>query len=339
MAKSKAPSVLDIHKDLKKGKLLPVYYIFGEDSFNIDTTLKLINDAINPLIKSDFDKETFYGENKNLSEVLGIVTAFPFGSEKKLVVFKEFEKVKDKKLLKDYSTSPAEFSVLVLIHNGTISNLTSEPYSTLINNNCLFEAKELKGKNLLKWLVTYTESCNRIISEENAQMLIDMVGESRNLLESQLEKILIYQNDKKELTTESIQQVSSMLKQFTIFDLQNAIGERNKPKALQVAYNLLNNGSDPVFIIVMLNKYFTGLAKIPELKSKNIPDQQAARIVGTHPFFYKEYVKARNQFSDSQLIEVFQALLKADITIKTTNDDDKTIVTILISELLASNQV
>ena len=337
MANSKAPSVLEVHKDLKKGKLLPVYYIFGEDSFNIDISLKLINDAINPLIKSEFDKETFYGENKNLSEVLEIVTAFPFGSEKKLVVFKEFEKVKDKKLLKDYSNSPAEFSVLVLIHNGTISSLSSEPYSTLMTNNHIFESKELKGKNLLNWLITYAESSGRIISEDNAQILIDMVGENRNLIETQLEKILIYQKDKKEITAESIQQVSSLLKQFTIFDLQNAIGEIDKAKALQVAYNLLDNGIEPVFIVVMLNKYFTGLAKIPELKSKNIPDQQAARIVGTHPFYYKNYVSARNRFSDTQLFEVFKALLKADISIKTTNSDDKTIITILVSEILFNN--
>jgi DNA polymerase-3 subunit delta len=160
-----------------------------------------------------------------------------------------------------------------------------------------------------------------------------MVGENRNLIESQLEKIFIYQKDKKEITTESIQRVSSFLKQFTIFDLQNAIGERDKAKALQVAYNLLDNGIEPVFIVVMLNKYFTGLAKIPELKSKNIPDQQAARIVGTHPYYYKDYVAARTRFSDSQLFEVFRALLKADISIKTTTSDDKTVITILISEI------
>jgi DNA polymerase-3 subunit delta len=204
-----------------------------------------------------------------------------------------------------------------------------------MKNNFLYEAKELKGRNLLNWLVNYVESTDRILSEDNGQILIDMVGEDRNLLESQLEKIFIYQKDKKEITAESIQQVSSMLKQFTIFDLQNAIGERDKAKALQVAYNLLDNGAEPVFIIVMLNKYFTGLAKIPELKSKNIPDKQAARIVGTHPYYYKDYVAARNRFSDSQLFTVFQALLKADVSIKTTSVDDKTIVTILVSEILS----
>ncbi|MCU0333276.1 MAG: hypothetical protein MUC75_07980 [Ignavibacteriaceae bacterium] len=139
---------------------------------------------------------------------------------------------------------------------------------------------------------------------------------------------------KKEITLESIQQVSSELKQFNIFDLQNAIGLKDKAKSLTVAFNLLDNGGEPTFIITMLTRYFTGLAKITELKTKNIPVQEAARIVGTHHFYYPNYVKARNLYSDEKLVEVFRALLKADVSVKTTSSDNKTIITLLIAEIL-----
>jgi DNA polymerase III delta subunit len=84
----------------------------------------------------------------------------------------------------------------------------------------------------------------------------------------------------------------------------------------------------------MLTRYFTGLAKITELKTKNIPVQEAARIVGTHHFYYPNYIKARNLYSDEKLVEVFRALLKADVSVKTTSSDNKTIITLLIAELL-----
>jgi DNA polymerase III delta subunit len=84
----------------------------------------------------------------------------------------------------------------------------------------------------------------------------------------------------------------------------------------------------------MLTRYFTGLAKITELQSKNTPVQEAARIVGTHHFYYPNYVKARNIFSDQKLVEVFRALLKADVSFKTTSSDDKTIITLLVAEIL-----
>jgi len=334
MAKSKAPSILQINPDLKKGKLAPIYYFFGEESFSIDSALSSVEAAAEPLISSEFDKEIFYGEERSLGEVLGLATAFPFGSEKKIIVFKQFEKVRDKKPLKDYVLAPADFTVLVLIHSGTIANLSSEPYKTLLANNFIFEAKKLRGNILLDWLVSYAESKGKTLQRENAQVLVDMVGENRNMLETQLEKILLYLKDENEITIESIQKVTSSLKQFTIFDLQDAIAVMDKPRAIEIAFNLLDNGFEPVFIVSMLTRYFTSLSKVTELISKNMPDQAAARIVGTHPYYYKGYIKARTLFPDEKLLEVFRALLKADISIKTTNLDDKTLITILISEIL-----
>jgi DNA polymerase-3 subunit delta len=224
--------------------------------------------------------------------------------------------------------------VLAFFHNGSITNLKSEPFKTLSENEFLFEAKELKGKNLNDWLIGEAEGKEKKLSEESAKVLVEIVGENRNMLEDQLEKLCVFLNKEKEISIESIHQISSELKQFNIFDLQNAIGLKDKPKSLTVAYNLLDNGTEPTHIIAMLTRYFTGLAKITELKTKNISLQEAARIVGTHHFYYPGYVKARTLYSDEKLVEVFRALLKADVTIKTTTADDKTIITLLIAEIL-----
>lgn len=334
MGKSKAPSILEAIAEIKKRKFKPVYYFFGEDAYNLSFALHTLEESFAPLLSSDFDKETIYSEDKPINEILGLASAFPFGSEKKLIIIKEADKIKDKKPLKEYASSPTDFTVLAFFHNGSITNLNSEPYKTLYNNNFLFEAKELKGKNLIDWLINVAEEKGKNLSEENAQVLIDIVGENRNMLEDQLEKICVFLNKKTDITIESVQQVSSELKQFNIFNLQNAVGLKDKSKSLTIAYNLLDNGAEPTFIITMLTRYFTGLSKITELKSKNIPDMESARIVGTHQYYYPGYVKARTLYSDQKLVEVFRSLLKADVSIKTTSADNKTIIALLISEIL-----
>lgn len=334
MATSKAPSILEALKEIKKGKLIPIYYLFGEDAYNIAYTLKAIQKNVLPLLSSDFDKETFYGDNVTINQVLDLASTFPFGSGKKLIVVKEAERIKDKKPLKDYSLAPTDFAILVFVHNGTITNLKSEPFKTLLDQKFLFEAKELKGGHLNNWLINYCESKGKSLSEENAQVLVDMVGENRNLLEMQIEKLITYEGKKKSIAIEAIQQVSSSLKQNTIFDLQNAIGVKDRSKALEIAHNLLNNGAEPVFIVAMLTRYFTAVAKISELRAKKIPDATAARTIGVHHFFYPGYLKARDLYSDKNLIEVFRALLKADVSIKTTSIGNKEIITLLIAEIL-----
>jgi len=97
----------------------------------------------------------------------------------------------------------------------------------------------------------------------------------------------------------------------------------------------LENSAEPVFIVAMLTRYFTGVSRVSELTKDKMPSQQAARIVGTHPYYYKDYQQARRLYSDSDLAGVFRALLHADLSIKTTSADGKNIVTILISEILS----
>ncbi len=336
MAKKKVniPSILEINKELRKGNILPLYYLYGEDTHNIDVVLNNINKKVSAFILSDFDKETIYGENKNFIDVISAAQAFPFGSEKKLIIFKQAEKPKDKKELVRYAQSPADFTVLVCVHEGTISNPESEPYKTVLDQGYLFEAKELKGKHLLDWLIAEVESKGKRISAENASLMIEMVGESKQLLELQLDKILIFLGNKSEITIEAINLLSTQLKEYTIFDLQNAIGKKDKELALKYAYNMLEKGNDLVMIIAMLTKYFTGLARVSELNLTKVNEYQAAKIVGTHPFYYKNYTEARKRFSDKEIIEAFRALLRADLTNKTTSTDAKTIITLLIAEII-----
>ena len=217
MAKSKAPSILEAIAEIKKRKFKPVYYFFGEDSYNLSFALHTLEETFRPLLSSEFDKEIIYSENRSITDILGLAASFPFGSEKKLMIVREAEKIKDKKPLKNYAASPADFTVVAFFHNGAITNLKTEPFKTLAENNFLFEAKELKGRNLIDWLISQAEEKGKKLSEENAQVLVDIAGENRNMLEDQLEKISVFLNKEKEITIESIQKVSSELKTIQYF--------------------------------------------------------------------------------------------------------------------------
>ena len=118
MAKSKAPSILEALPEIKKRKFKPVYYFFGEDSYSLSTVLNILEETFQPLLLSEFDKETIYSVDRSINDILSLASSFPFGSEKKLIIVKEAEKIKDKKPLKDYAASPAEFTVIAFFHNG-----------------------------------------------------------------------------------------------------------------------------------------------------------------------------------------------------------------------------
>ncbi len=334
MAKTKFLSVFDIPKDIKTNGLKPVYYIFGEDTFSFDYAKNVIEKAVTPLLASEFDKEVYYGSKNSFSEIISAASTFPFGDGKKFLIIKNAEKPKDKEKLSEYIQSPSEFTVMLFLHEGGITKPDSEPYKSLNKFGEIFESKEMKGDALVEWIKTYVKENQKNISDENAQLLIDIVGENRSFIELQLEKIFLFLDDKKDITLESIQQLATELKQFNVFDLINAIGRKEKSKALEIAFNLYDSGTDMIQIIGMLNRYFTALTKIEELSALKMSDQEAARIVGTHPFYYKNYIEAKRRYAHQEITNAFRALFNADLTIKTTPFDQKTLLAMLIAEII-----
>ncbi len=337
MAKSKftAPSVLEAIRQIKKGSLLPLYYFFGVDGFIINEAYLLLEEKISPLISTEFDKQVIYASDKSLVEILDAASAFPFGSDKKFIVVKEADKLKDKKGLVSYCKQPPSFTTLLFLHNAEIKDIDSEPFTSLYSFGYLFEGKELKGKNIIDWLLDFAESKNLKLSKENAQMLVDIVGENRSMLEHQFEKFTTFLGDKKEISIETITSLSTELKEFNIFDLLNAIGKREKAKALKIVMNLYEKENELISIVAMLNKYFTGLLRLNEMNEKKIDPVIQARIIGTNKYYLKDYENARKNFSDFQLYNAIEAILKADIQKKSSFTDDRTLLTALISEILA----
>ena len=337
MAKSKftAPSVLEAIRQIKKGSLLPLYYFFGVDGFIINEAYLLLEEKISPLISTEFDKQVIYASDKSLVEILDAASAFPFGSDKKFIVVKEADKLKDKKGLVSYCKQPPSFTTLLFLHNAEIKDIDSEPFTSLYSFGYLFEGKELKGKNIIDWLLDFAESKNLKLSKENAQMLVDIVGENRSMLEHQFEKFTTFLGDKKEISIETITSLSTELKEFNIFDLLNAIGKREKAKALKIVMNLYEKENELISIVAMLNKYFTGLLRLNEMNEKKIDPVIQARIIGTNKYYLNDYENARKNFSDFQLYNAIEAILKADIQKKSSFTDDRTLLTALISEILA----
>lgn len=331
----KAPSIYLIDDYIAENKFLPVYYLFGADSFALDETVKLLEKATSKFISSDFDKEVITIDKKQkLSEILDLAYAFPFGEGKKVLIVKNFEKITDKKTFEDYVKNPAETTILILLHKNKITNLKSSPYKLLLELGFIFEAKELKGADLVKWLMKKAKANKIKLTSENAYALIDIVGEDKGLLEMQLEKFVNFLDEGDELNVDTIKKLSSVTKEYNIFNLQDALSAGEKSKALEIIYNLLEHGNEITYIVAMLTKYISTIAHSIELNQKRVPSKNAAKSLGLSEFYYSKCSQAKFFLNQNRLIAAGKALLNADLKIKTTSTDQKSIAVALISEMM-----
>ena len=335
MAKKILPSINELIRELNKKNLLPVYFICGEDNYNINYSVELIINTAKQFVKSDFDIEIIDADRgQNFSQIIDMALAFPFGGGKKIIVVKNFDKLSDKKLLIEYLVSPAEFTILILVQNSKITDLSKEPFASLIEKGFLFEIKTESGEELVDWLERKAEEYKIKLTRENIYNILEIVGEDKSLLESQLQKISIYLLDKEKVSFEEIKKLISSTKQYSIFDLQEAIGRGDKVKAIEVAYNLLDSGQEIIVIINMLAKFVLTVSQILEMIKTNVNDNEAARKLQLSWYYYVNCKKANYLFSDSRLLNASRALFEADLAVKTTAVDPKTVLITLISKMM-----
>ena len=320
---------------LKPDKLLPVYYLCGEDSLGIDNALKAIDKSVTQLLSSEFDKEIINCEKGiNSNTILDSISSFPFGSEKKLVIVKNFGSLKDKKSLVEYFRSPNDFSVLVITHFEKKPDARMEPYKTLIEKNFYFEAKEMRGIEFAGWIVSLAESKNKKITIEDAEALVELVGDSRLLIEMQFSKLIEYIGEKEFITLDDIKKNVIETRQNSVFDLLNALGRNERVKALKSFNNLLDNGEDINQIIGMLTRYFSTIASSIEFAKEKVSDDSAARKLKMSKYFYQNCANSKYFKNIENLRRASRALLKADLELKSTGNDEKTIAAELISTLI-----
>jgi DNA polymerase-3 subunit delta len=338
MSKSKFPSVIDIKSELKSKLIKPIYFLFGEDYFGIIEATNFIKKTIEPFVLSDFNKENFYGSDIELSDIISSSRTFPFGDGKKLILVKKADELKFSAKDVDfinYIKTPSDFTVLIFLYEGKIGRTDVEPFKSLLKQGYLYESTELRGESLTKWIINFSEEKGKKISNQNAELLVDIVGDNRVLIEAQLEKIFEYLTDQSEITFEAIINLATKLKTYTIFDLFNALDNQQKENSLKIAHNLLDSSDIGLIgIVAMLNKHFTALLKIDELEKSTLTKEEKARITGTHPFYYQGLVKAARLYGSNQILKAIEAIYKADVLIKSSAIDEKTILSILIAEIL-----
>jgi DNA polymerase-3 subunit delta len=106
-------------------------------------------------------------------------------------------------------------------------------------------------------------------------------------------------------------------KDFNIFELQKAIGQKQDAKALYIANYFANNEKEHHIIPVTsaLYRYFAKIVRYH--RSTNHGDQKKlAAELGVHPFFIREFKEAAQHYPTSKLLQAMEVLHDIDLKSK-----------------------
>ncbi len=313
-----------------------LYLVYGSDEFQKEQILKYIKKLLITKETEDFDFSSFYANETSGEEIIEQLEMIPFMSERRLVVVKNYDKLKkhDLEILADYCSNQNDSTVLVLTAVKPDMRLA---FSKKIKKiGVLIECKApYSPRDIVTWL-------NRELSSENVRMEARAISLFSQIIETdyqiarnELDKLLIFIGNKKNITYEDVVDCVGNSRVNSIFEFQNAIGSLDKIKSFKILENMIKNKEALVFIVVMLNRFFIIIWKIQALRARRYSDQEISSnyLKEITPYFRKDYLNYSRKFSRKSLIKIFKALTETDFQIKSTNIEERILATILLEKI------
>ena len=309
---------LEFTTALRTGKLAPVYYFSGEEPGLIDEGVQLLLDKLVTPEMRDFNYDVFYANEVSAKRVLDIARSYPMMTAHRVVLVREVHKFSPSDLsgLADYVKQPSRSTYLILTQRDKSS--TKKGLEAIRKASVFVECRPLYDNQIAPWVHDYVKRLGQTIAPEAAQFLATEVGGSIHALKSEIEKIQIYLGaSATHFTLEHAQHVAGTRREFSVFSLQDAFGERNLAWALRIVEELAVNTNATV-VISTLARYFNQLYLAKALARRQDLNTLAEKA-GVHSFFAERMQKAASGYESEALLNAFDVLQHVDYLAKSQN--------------------
>ena len=310
------------HEFFRNTKLLKsssCFFLFGSEDYLKDKILNVLLKKFSSDDSSDFDTVKFYADDTTAAIVVEQLEMMPFLGEYKIVVLKNFDNFRksDKDTIAEYLKNPVESSILIL--DSAKADKRTNIFKIINKLAISVECKSPYGfQDILLWLKNELSSKDVRMDNETANLFASYIQPNYLIASNELEKLIIASNNSKIITAEDVAECVGRSRSNSIFDLQNALGEKDLRKSLIILENLLSNNESAIFIITMLTTFFRNIWKILILRKNKIRESEisSAYLKDIFYSFREDYLKYSRNYNIRSVRVAFSHLLKTDIALK-----------------------
>lgn len=200
-----------------------------------------------------------------------------------------------------------------------------------------------KGNELERWVRAHVEERGGHIAPQAASLLATKVaGESDErgahlpLLEAlmnEVEKLVLYKGSEAAIDVADVVLLSPYAAEETIFELVDALGNRQAARAAELFQEKVNQGADPFYLFSMFIRQFRLLIQARSLLDAGERAAGIAEQMKQRPFVADKLARQARNFSLPQLTQIYRRLLEIDVDSKTGKADLLTALYLLVGGL------
>lgn len=306
-------SVDKLKKVLKEKKFTNLYLLYGEEDYLVRYYKKALMKAIlgdNP----GMNLVTFEGDGIEIKELVRSANTLPFFSPYRVILIENSNLFTTKNELSEELKTLPPSTILIFAESKVDRKM--KLFKALKDKGLIIEFQRETPDKLAKWAMAFCSNSQVSLSKIDADYLILRVGNHMDLLYLEMEKLISYAYEKKEITKDDIDFICPETIEDKTFKLIDSIGKKDRQSALNYYYDLVDLREPMLRVLFLITKNFRILLTAKKLQKEGNP-YELAGLLGLHPYVAKNYLMMAEKFSLTFLTSAFDYSLSIDKDIKT----------------------
>jgi len=330
-----------------------LYILTGEDDYSINRSLEEIKESLGDPELLAVNTTTLTGQQVTLSQLWTIGETLPFLAEKRLVIVNgllerfesrskpgrkktsaKSEPKNDYKDIAGHISNLPESTILVLVDGNVKPN--NPLLKELAGKGEVRSFPWLRGERLNRWIEKRVEVEGGSISRQTVGLLARTVGSNLWTMSNEIKKLVLFAAGRC-IEEEDVESLVSHAQQASVFNMVDAVLELKANMAEQILQQLLQTGTAPAYLLVMLSRQVRLIVQAKVLRNqKKTRAEMQSKLGLASDFAFNKTLELADRYTLARLKEVYHQLLDADLSIKTGKYDGELALNILIAELCLS---
>jgi len=304
-----------IDEDIKNKTFQKVYLLYGEENYLKRQYKHKLKQG---LVQED-DSMNFMqmeGKDVNPKAVIDLAETLPFFADRRLILLENtgfFKNTCDD--LAEYMNQVADTCTIVFVEDEI--DKRSKMYKAVQKNGSVVEFTRQTSDIIMRWILSRLKKENKNITSDAMQLFLSKTGDDMENIDTELEKLLSYTFQKESITAEDVEAICTGQITNQIFDMVNAIAERNQKRALKLYFDLISLKEPPMRILFLIIRQFQILFQIKDLKELGYDQKTIASKVKIPEFAVRKNLGQIRDFSLEKLQQAIEDGIQAETDIKT----------------------
>ena len=333
----------DLKKQIKDRQMNNCYLFFGDEEYLKQFYIKKICSKFVTPGSETFSLRKFDGKDNTFDDIFEASQSMPFMSDYCVVIAHDFPldslNAEQKEQITDFLDNQPDTSITIFWMDSIALSPKNAKHKWAIDNfskkAAAVDFQKYRRGDLCKTVMGYAAKQGCTMSNVTANYLIDISGDSLNVLFNETQKAVSFAGQGNEITKSHIDEIAVRSLEAKVYDLSKFILNGNPRNALELLHTLMQNKAEPIDVFAVILMSFVDIYRAKTALSGGENANYPAKFFDykNKEFRLTNGAKFASKLSDSQIRECFDCFSESDRLLKSTAQSGEMVLERLIVKL------